>query len=202
MANKKLPAREEIEAKYKWKLEDIYPSDMAWEEDFKKVRQLSSKISEYKGKLAGNMQILLECLKLSDEMLALNDKVFVYARMRRDENNAESKYQALTDRAMALGTEVYASVSFIVPEIISIDEVLLKKGFDEVEGLSLYKQYFNEILRQKQHILSEREEELLALSAEIAEAPSDIFTMFNNADIKFGMVKDANGEEIELTKGR
>jgi oligoendopeptidase F len=202
MANNKLPAREEIEAKYKWKLEDIYPSDMAWEEDFRKVRQQSSKISEYKGKLAGNMKILLECLKLSDEMLALNDKVFVYARMRRDENNAESRYQALTDRAMALGTEVYASVSFIVPEIISTDEVLLKKGFDEVEGLSLYKQYFNEILRQKQHILSEREEELLALSAEIADAPSDIFTMFNNADIKFGMVKDENGEEIELTKGR
>jgi oligoendopeptidase F len=202
MANNKLPARDEIEAKYKWKLEDIYPGDAAWEEDFKKVRELSGRMAGYKGRLAGNMQTLLECLKLSDEMLALNDKVFVYARMRRDENNAESKYQALTDRAMALSTEVYASVSFIVPEIISIDEALLKKSVDEVEGLSLYRHYFDEIFRQKQHILSEREEELLALSAEIAEAPSDIFTMFNNADIKFGTIKDENGEEVEVTKGR
>ncbi len=202
MANNKLPAREEIEAKYKWKLEDIYASDADWEADFKKVRELSGGMTGYKGRLAGNMQTLLECLKLSDEMLALNDKVFVYARMRRDENNAEAKYQALTDRAMALSTEVYASVSFIVPEIITIDEALLKKSIDEVEGMSLYRHYFNEILRQKQHILSEREEELLALSAEIAEAPSDIFTMFNNADIKFGMVKDENGEEVEVTKGR
>ncbi len=202
MANNKLPARDEIEAKYKWKLEDIYPSDAAWEEDFKNVRELAGRMAGYKGKLAGDMQTLLECLKLSDEMLALNDKVFVYARMRRDENNAESKYQALTDRAMALSTEVYASVSFIVPEIISIDEAFLKKSMDEVEGLSLYRHYFNEILRQKQHILSDREEELLALSAEIAEAPSDIFTMFNNADIKFGTIRDESGDEVEVTKGR
>jgi oligoendopeptidase F len=202
MANNKLPARDEIDAKYKWKLEDIYPSDDAWEEDFKKVREMTGRMAGYKGKLAGDMRTLLECLKLSDEMLALNDKVFVYARMRRDENNAESKYQALTDRATALSTEVYASVSFIVPEIITIDEKLLQKGMEEVEGLALYRHYFNEIMRQKQHILSDREEELLALSAEIAEAPSDIFTMFNNADIKFGTIRDENGEEVEVTKGR
>lgn len=200
--NNALPARDEIDEKYKWKLEDIYASDSEWEGDFKKVRQLSGEIAAYKGKLAGDMQTLLECLKLSDDMLSLNDKLFLYARMRRDENNAESKYQALTDRAMALSTEVYASVSFIVPEIISIDEELLKKSIDEVEGLTLYKQYIYELFRQKQHILSDREEELLALSAEIAHAPSDIFTMFNNADIKFAFIKDENGEEVEVTKGR
>lgn len=200
--NNALPARDEIDEKYKWKLEDIYASDSEWEGDFKKVRQLSGEIAAYKGKLAGDVQMLLECLKLSDDVLSLNDKLFLYARMRRDENNAESKYQALTDRAMALSTEVYASVSFIVPEIISIDEELLKKSIDEVEGLTLYKQYIYELFRQKQHILSDREEELLALSAEIAHAPSDIFTMFNNADIKFAFIKDENGEEVEVTKGR
>ncbi len=197
-----LPAREKIEAKYKWKLEDIYASDAQWEDDFKKVRGMSGSIASYRGRLAGDMKVLLECLKLSEEMMALNDKIFVYARMRRDENNAQSKYQALTDRAMALGTEVYASVSFMVPEILSIDEALLKKSIDEVEGLVIYRQYIDELLRQKQHILSDKEEELLALSAEIAEAPSDIFTMFNNADIKFGYIKDENGEEVEVTKGR
>ncbi len=202
MANNKLPSRDEIEAKYKWKLEDIYASDADWEEDYKKIRQMTEKMAAYKGRIAGSMDALLECLKLSDEMLALNDKVFVYARMRRDENNALSKYQALTDRAMALSTEVYASVSFIVPEIISIDEELLKKSIEEIEGLSLYRHYIHEILRQKQHVLSDREEELLALASEIAEAPSDIFTMFNNADIKFGMIKDENGDDVEVTKGR
>jgi len=197
-----LPSRDEIDARYKWKLEDIYASDEQWEEDFEKVRSMSAAIVSYKGRLAGDMSVLLECLKLSEEMMALNDKVFAYARMRRDEDNANPKYQALTDRATALSTEVYASVSFIEPEIISIDEELLKKSIDEVEGLSMYRHYIYELLRQKRHILSEREEELLALSAEIAEAPSDIFTMFNNADIKFGYIRDENGEEVELTKGR
>ncbi len=197
-----LPARDEIEAKYKWKLEDIYQSDSQWEEDFKKVQGMAGEVTSFKGRLAGDMKTLLECFKFSEQMLALNDKIFVYARMRRDENNALSKYQALTDRAMALSTEVYASISFIDPEILSIDEDLLKKSLDEMEGLSLYKQHIGELLRQKQHILSDREEELLALSSEMAEAPSDIFTMFNNADIKFGYIKDENGEEVELTKGR
>jgi oligoendopeptidase F len=197
-----LPARDEIEAKYKWKLEDIYESDLQWEEDFKKVRRMAGEMASFKGRLAGDMKALLECFKFSDGMLALNDKLFVYARMRRDENNALSKYQALTDRAMALSTEVYASISFIDPEILSIDEELLKKSIDEIEGLSLYKHHISELLRQKKHILSDREEELLALSSEMADAPSDIFTMFNNADIKFGYIKDENGEEVELTKGR
>lgn len=197
-----LPKRDEIDSKYKWQLEHIYASEDDWEEDFRKIKKLSKEITKYKGKLADDMNALLECLRLSDELLSLNDKLFVYARMRRDENNGEPKYQALTDRAMALSTEVYASVSFIVPEIISIDEAVLKKAIDEVNGLSLYKQYFNEILRQKKHILSQREEELLALSAEISNAPSDIFSMFNNADIKFEFIKDENGDEVEVTKGR
>jgi oligoendopeptidase F len=205
MAEKKnnaLPARDEIDVKYKWKLEDIYASDADWEKDFSKIRQMAADVGAYRGKLAKDMKTLLECLRVSDEMMALNDKLFVYARMRRDENNAEPKYQALTDRAMALGTEVYASVAFIVPEILSINEEVLKRSIDEVEGMGLYRQYFHELLRQKQHILSDREEELLALSAEISHAPSDIFTMFNNADIKFDFIKDENGEEVEVTKGR
>ncbi len=200
--NNALPERQEIDAKYKWRLEDIYASDSDWESDFRKIRQMSVEITAFRGRLASDMKILLQCLKISEDMMALNDKLFVYARMRRDENNAESKYQALTDRATALGTEVYASVSFIIPEIISIDEGLLRKSIDEVEGMAIYRQYMDELLRQKQHILSDREEELLALSAEIAHAPSDIFTMFNNADIRFAYIKDEDGEEVEVTKGR
>jgi oligoendopeptidase F len=200
--NNVLPKRSEIDAKYKWKLEDIYASDAQWEQDFEKIRRMAGEITKYKGTFAGDINKLVQCLKLNDEMLSLNDKLFAYARMRRDEDNAEPRYQALTDRAMALSTEVYAAVSFIVPEIISIDEELLKKSIDEVEGLSVYRQYIYEILRQKKHILSEREEELLALSAEMANAPSDIFTMFNDADIKFGFIKDEDGNEVEVTKGR
>ncbi|MCR4436874.1 MAG: oligoendopeptidase F [Clostridiales bacterium] len=200
--NKTLPKREEISGGYKWKLEDIYSSNDRWEEDFSQVKALSGKIIRFKDHLAESAGTLLECLKEKDELLALNDKVFVYARMRRDENNGDPVYQALTDRAMALSTEAYAAVSFIVPEILRIPEDTLRDYMEGSDALKPYKQFMDEILRQKQHILSEREEELLALAAEVAQAPHDIFTIFNNADIKFPFIKDESGEEIEVTKGR
>jgi oligoendopeptidase F len=197
-----LPGRDEIEARYKWQLEDIYADEKYWEDDFLKIRHLSLQLTVFKGTLAQSPDKLLQCFQHCNDMLSLYDKLFAYARMRRDENNSEPKYQALTDRAMTLGTEVYAAMAFIVPEIIVMDEQELSNNLEQVAELRLYKHYINEILRQKQHILSDKEEELLALSAEIAHAPYDIFTMFNNADIKFPAIKDENGDEVELTKGR
>ncbi len=198
----KLPKREEIEAEYKWKLEDIYPNDEAWEADYKEVRVFNEEMGKFKGTLAESPQRLLACLKFCDKMLSLNDKLFIYARMKRDEDNTNPRYQALTDRAMAMNTEAYAAVSFIVPEIISIKEEVLTGYMESNEGLKVYKQYISEILRQKKHILSQSEEQLLALSSEMAHAPADIFTMFNNADIKFPFIRDEDGNEVELTKGR
>jgi len=200
--SKKLPGRDEIDAKYKWVLEDIYENNEKWEEDFEKVRKLSEDIKKFKGTLGESDARLLECLRLCDDMLSMNEKVFVYARMRKDEDNSNATYQALADRAATLSTEVYASVSFMVPEIISIPEERLLGFLDKNKELQLYRHFINDILRQKKHTLSEREEEILALSSEIAQTSRDVFTMFNNADIKFPNIRDENGEEVELTKGR
>lgn len=197
-----LPKREEIDGKYKWNLEDIYENDMKWEEDFKQVKELVRGIPKFKGTLSQGPDKLLECFTLADTLMSLNDKLFVYSRMRRDENNSNPAYQALTDRAMALSTEVYAALSFMTPEIIEVPEEKLNSFIQEEKGLSLYKSYLDEILRQKKHILSDREEELLAMTSEISHAPKDIFTMFNNADIKFPFIKDEDGDEVEVTKGR
>jgi oligoendopeptidase F len=125
--NKGLPKREELDSTYKWKLEDIYQELSIWEEDFKKVRELSDKISGYKGRLSDSSGTLLECFSLCDDMQMTYDKLFVFSRMKLDENNAESKYQSLSGRAMSLGTEIYARISFIVPEITAMPEARLKE---------------------------------------------------------------------------
>lgn len=200
--SKALPARSEIDEKYKWKLEDIYPSDDIWENDFNEIKGLLPKISEFNGKLRESPEAFLECLKLRDKIACLSEKLYTYAKMKRDEDNSNSRYQALTDRAVGLLTEVSAAVSFIEPEIISLDEKQLKSFINESEELKTYSHYISDILREKEHILSQREEEILALVSEIAEAPSEIFSMLNNADIKFPTIRDENGEEVELTKGR
>lgn len=200
--SKALPKREDIDPIYKWKLEDIYDSIDKWEEDFNKIKLKQNELSAYIGKLGQSDENLLTCLKLCDELFLLCEKIFVYSRMKRDEDNGNSYYQELTDRASALNTEVYAAASFIVPEIISIPEEILRKFISMNKELKIYEFFINENLRQKKHILSQQEEEILALSSEVGNASSDIFTMFNNADIKFPYIKDENGEEIELTKGR
>lgn len=200
--NNQLPKRQDIDAAFKWKLEDIYSDVSLWEQDFKNVRELTTQIDSFRGKLAENAQTLLDCFKKSDELLSLNDKVFVYARMKRDENNGDSTYQALTDRASSLATDVFAAISFIVPEMLSIPEEKLLGYAKSNKELSLYLFMIEESLRQKEHILSEKEEQILAMSAEIADTSGDVFTMFNNADIKFPYIKNEEGEEVEVTKGR
>jgi len=200
--SKTLPKREDINPKYKWKLEDIYENVAKWAEDFSKVKKLSAEIIKFKGTLCESAQNLLDCLIMQDDLMSTAETVFVYARMKRDENNADPSSQAAADRAMALITEAGASSSFIVPEIISIPEDKIEKFMSELKGLSIYRQFINEILRQKKHILSEREEEILALSSEMAQAPKDIFGMLNNADIKFPAIRDEEGNEVEVTKGR
>ncbi len=200
--NKNLPKREDVDSQFKWKLEDIYSDISLWEKDFKKVKGIAIQIEGFKGKLADSPQMLLDCLKMSDELLSLNDKVFVFARMKRDEDNGNSTYQALTDRASTLATEVFAAISFIVPEMLNIPEDKLLSYAKTDKELSVYMFMIQESLRQKNHILSEKEEQLLAMSSEISDAAGDVFTMFNNADIKFPYIKDEEGEEVEVTKGR
>ena len=201
-ANKELPKRQDIDSKFKWKLEDIYSDISLWEQDFKTVKELATQIESFKGKLAEGAETLLDCFKKSDELLSLNDKVFVYARMKRDENNGDSTYQALTDRASTLATDVFAAISFIVPEMLSIPEDKLLGYVNSNKELSIYKFTIEESLRQKEHILSEKEEQILAMSAEISDTSGDVFTMYNNADIKFPYIKNEEGEEVEVTKGR
>ncbi len=201
-SGKTLPKRKDIEDRFKWKLEDIYKDTDLWEKDFKTVKELAAQMVNFKGKLGNSADTLLDCFKKSDELLSLNDKVFVYARMKRDEDNGNSTYQALTERASTLGTEVYTAISFIVPEMLTIPEDKLMSFLNSNKELSVYMFMVQENLRQKEHILTEQEEQILALSTEISDTSGDIFTMYNNADIKFPYIRDEKGEEIEVTKGR
>ncbi|CAI8856699.1 Oligoendopeptidase F homolog [Brevibacillus sp. IT-7CA2] len=200
--SKTLPKRSDVPAEYKWRLEDMYPTDNDWEADVQKVKQLTEKIAAMKGSLATSGKQLLAVLTLQDELLKTLDQVYVYARMRRDEDNANSKYQGLTDRATSLSTQVYGSISYIQPEILAIPTEDLHTWIKEVEGLEHYRILLEEITRFKPHTLSAEEEALLANMSELASSPSKIFGMLNNADMKFPMITDENGEEVELTKGR
>ncbi|MEZ0537568.1 oligoendopeptidase F [Caldicellulosiruptoraceae bacterium PP1] len=196
-----LPTRDQIDNKYKWRLEDIYENDILWENDIIKVKALLKSIENFKGKI-DNPKNLLDILTLQDEINLIAEKVFTYARMRRDEDNSNSYYQSLCDKAMILLSEVKQSLSFIVPEILSISTDKLLSFFEIEKKLEFYRIYIEDLLRRKKHTLSQEEEYILALSSELSNSPNQIFSMFNDADIKFPNIIDENGNEIELTKGR
>ncbi|MDD4802016.1 MAG: oligoendopeptidase F [Syntrophomonas sp.] len=194
--------REEIASEYKWQLEDIYANEKLWEEDFSLIKKLTEELERLKGTMSGSAEALLKVLQLSDELGRKTEKIYVYARMRRDENNASSRYQALFDRAEGLSIQVGSATAFIVPEILLISEPDLKMFMEQNQDLAIYRHLIQEIVRQKEHILSPEGEKLLAMTADLSIASGNIFTMLNNADIKFPVIKDESGHEVELTKGR
>ena len=182
--------REQLDDKYKWDLEKIYANETLWENDFQSVKKLVEQIAALQGTLAKSAEALLKILQLSDETGRKAEQLYVYARMRRDENNANHIYQALFDRAEALSVEANSATAFIVPEILSIEEEELRTFMQQNADLAVYKHALEEIIRQKEHILSASEERLLAMAADLSMASSNIFTMLNNADIKFPVIRD------------
>lgn len=193
--------RKDIDSQYKWTIEDMYPAEEKWEEDLNRAISLAEEYGKYEGRLTENSETFLESLKFRDELWQVLEKVFVYARMRRDEDNREEKYQAMCDQAMAAMAKVSALTSFVTPEILEAGEEKIMGFIDETPPLSIYRFAMENTLRQKAHILTKEEENILAQMGEITSATNDIFTMLNNADLKFGTIKGEDGEQVELTHG-
>jgi oligoendopeptidase F len=196
------PSREEIPDEFKWKLTDIYSSNEAWEADFKHLKSLLEEMKSKQPDFQKSAANILEVLQLKDAIGMVLDKLYVYARMHKDEDNANSLYQGMTDRIQGLATEAGGVISFIVPALVTLKSEQLRQYLDQLPELRIYSRFFEEIERQKAHILSEAEEKILAESADLADSSGMIFGMLDNADLKFPYIRDENGEEAELTKGR
>lgn len=201
-SNKGQKKRSELAEADKWDLGAIYATDEDWEKDFKKVKELTEQLKGFEGKLKESGADLLAGLKLIDQISEILGRVFVYAKMKLDEDNTNSIYQALTDRAYSLSVFENSITAFVLPEILAIPAERLANFLQAEPGLKLYQHYLDEILRMKEHILPAEQEQLLAKAGELAQAPDTIFGMLNNADIKFPIIKNEEDEEVELTKGR
>lgn len=185
--------REEIDQKYKWKLEDIFATDADWEKAFQNLEGQFACIARIEQELTQSAENMAKSLKKIDELSLMVERLFVYARMRRDENNANAKFQAMTDRAMSLSVKFSSQLAFVNPKLLAMDEKTLRGYAEEYAGLAEYRFMISDLLRQKKHVLSEKEEKLLAMSSDFSGGAHDIFTMLNNADLTFG---DVDGQEL------
>ncbi|MFB9326013.1 oligoendopeptidase F [Paenibacillus aurantiacus] len=195
-----VPKRSETAPEHRWKLEDLFADQSAWDKEYAEAKELMKKVSAYEGKLADSNQ-LKACFELEDELSLHVERLYVYANMKHHEDTAEPTYQALSDKSKKLSVETGESLSFVTPEVLSLSDDQLN-AFIANPDLAKYRHTLEEMRRQKAHVLSKSEEQLLAQVGNVSQAPNTIYSMLNNADLKFPKVKNEEGEEIELTQGR
>ncbi|SER95066.1 oligoendopeptidase F [Salipaludibacillus aurantiacus] len=201
-AQKTLPKREEIPVEKTWDLEDIYENNNEWEKEFQEVKEMLPELKNFQGTLGESGAQLFKALHYQDEVSKKLGKLYTYAHMRYDQDTTNSFYQGLNDRASQLLTQVSQSASFMTPELLSIPEETLKQFIKDEPELQLYEHAFEKINHQRPHVLSEKEESILAQAGEVTDAPSTTFGMLNNADLAFPVIKDEDGNEVEVTHGR
>jgi len=194
--------RDQVEEKYKWNLTDIYKSDSDWEADFKWVETNLLRYKEFEGKLSSDPELLLACLKFDDELSAKADRLYLYAMLAKDSDMRVTKYQGLDDRIKNLYSKASTASSFIKPELLSMDEQKLIEMINGNEYLKVYKHAIEYLRRTKNHTLKKELEELLALSGEIAQTPYNTFSIFTNADLNFPVIKDDEGNDVEISHAR
>ena len=198
----KILTREEVGEHLTWKLEDIFASNDIWEKEFKEVSELSQKASTFQGTIEKGADALLTALTYRDELTGRLRKLYSYAHMRHDQDTANSLYQAMESRIKSLYVKISTELSFLVPEILSVDEAVISQYLIENEDLKVYSQLLEEINKERPHVLSQEKEALLAQFSEIAGASSDTFGKLNNADLEFPFIKDEEGNDVQLTHGR
>lgn len=195
-----LKKREEIDDKYKWKIDKVYKSIEDFEKDFEEVKKEAVKLQDYSGKLT-NGEAILEYLKLNEKVSRKVENLFIYAHLKSDEDTSNATYQALMSKIDIYMAEFSSYTAFFVPEILALDDKFIMDEIDRIEEMHQYKFLFEDILKEKPHILSKEMEELLASASDCLDAPSAIHNMLTNADMTFGKIKDEEGNEVELTEG-
>jgi len=201
MSDKKLKQRNEIAQEYKWNIEDMYPNEQDWDKDIAESIAAAEDFEKYSGHLTESADTLLSALRDRDAIWQKIEHAFVYAAMKKDEDNRVNKYQAMDDKCSSALAKIAAATSFFTPELLEASKEKIESFITEEPGLSQYRFLLESALREKEHVLSAPEENILAQMSEVTGATNDIFKMLNNADLTFGEVKDEDGDNVALTHG-
>ncbi|NLY36469.1 MAG: oligoendopeptidase F [Tissierellia bacterium] len=184
-----------------WDLTKIFPDDEAFLEEFESVKEDAKKIGEYEGRLLESSSLLLEALKVRENISRRFEKLWTYGHLHHDSDTRISRYQNYQAQLRGASAKLSALAAYFEPELLGASWESIQALMEEKPELGDYEQLLKNLFRQKEHILSQKEEELLASLGEVMAAPSTIFSYLDNADFRFPLVKNEKGEEIELTQG-
>lgn len=196
--------REEQERKYPeytWDLTTIFESDEAFEEAFKEVESYLGQEEQFKGHLGDSAETLYQALALEDEVGSKLEKVYVYAHLKQDQDTANDKYTGFEARAHQLIIKFSSNWSFLVPEILQIDEATIKQFISENDKLKRYEFDLQLINENRPHVLSADKEKMLTEAQDALSTPDNVYGMFSNADLEFEDAVDSEGNHHPLTQG-
>ncbi len=193
-----LPARGDVKAADTWDLKSLFASDQAWERAFRAWEKKIDGYAEFRGTLGQSADRLAACLKFDSQFDRQGERLGYYAMLRVTEDTSNSASQALQGRYQNVASRAGQAASYIRPEILKIPAAKMKK-FLAAKPLRPYRLLLERMLRFKPHTLSHKEEQLLAMQSEMASAASKAFRQLNDADLKFGALKNEHGESLELT---
>ena len=193
--------RNEINEKDTWDLSTIFETDQKWEEELVLLTEDTKEAANLEGHLLDSAESLLNITERYLDLSRRLEKLYVYAHMKNDQDTRVAKYQEYYAKAMTLYSQLDQVFSFYEPEFMAITEEQYQNFLAEEPRLQPYKHFFDKLLQNKEHVLSQREEELLAGAGEIFGAASETFAILDNADIAFPFVKDEDGNEVQLSHG-
>ncbi len=193
--------RNEINEKDTWDLSTIFETDQKWEEELALLTEDTKEAASLEGHLLDSAESLLNITERYLDLSRRLEKLYVYAHMKNDQDTRVAKYQEYYAKAMALYSQLDQVFSFYEPEFMAITEEQYQDFLAEEPKLQPYKHFFDKLLQNKEHVLSQREEELLAGAGEIFGAASETFAILDNADIVFPFVQDEDGNEVQLSHG-
>lgn len=189
----------DIKTEDTWDLTKMFSSVEEWERALEEVPKLVDDVVAYKGRIMESSETLYNFYMSYDKMNRLSDKVYLYAKMECDTDTTDSNYKARKAKVEKLYEDVITKLSFCTPEILKADYALVLKYIEENEKLNEFKFDLEKTFRYKEHTLSETEEELITKACNALGTGHEVFYNFDNADIKLGMIKDEDGNEIEVT---
>ncbi|MDY3730963.1 MAG: oligoendopeptidase F, partial [Candidatus Choladocola sp.] len=188
--------REQQKTEDTWNMQDLYATEELFQEDAEKLSCMMEEFSSMKGSLGKGEPELLKTLQLYEQMNEVFESLYVYAFQKYHEDTTNPKYQQMSGEMQIIASNLSQAVSWMEPELLSLPENAFER-----EKLAKYKRFILQIVRQKAHVLDDEKEALLARAGELGQSPSNIFSMFNNADIRFPEVEDTEGTKRVLTVG-
>ena len=200
MAVKVLP-RNKIEKKYKWNAESVYASAETWEKETQLILEDVAKVKEYQGRLAESAEVLLEAMRVSEDLIQRAYKAYVYASFAYSVETTDPEAGGMLGKAQGVFGQVAGAVAFIHPETLTIGREKLEEWMNQNENLAVYRHNFEDLFRQQAHVRSAEVEEILGMVSDPLQGASNSTSMLTNADFKFKSVKDRKGNDIEVTQG-